>query len=238
MATSDSTTLKHCRKCGVDKPATLEYFYVDKSKSDGLTTQCRECKSEYGKRYRAENKERIAAYIKQWVASNKDRRREISNRWYRNHKEQAQQISADYRRRNKQKEAERHSKYKIQNRLKVASADREYRRRNKERRNEYNKQYYRDNPGVARAMWDRRRAKKMKAVGTYTAEDVQEMMETQAGHCAYCGITLHGEFHVDHIMPLSRGGSNSPDNLCISCQSCNCSKHDKTPDEWQLIRGW
>lgn len=52
------------------------------------------------------------------------------------------------------------------------------------------------------------------------------------GHaCRYCGQGRN--LTVDHVLPLSRGGDNAQDNLVTACRSCNSSKHDKTPEEWQ-----
>lgn len=45
---------------------------------------------------------------------------------------------------------------------------------------------------------------------------------------------MNNVFDVDHIRPLSRGGSNWPDNLACACASCNRSKNDKTLDEWLI----
>jgi 5-methylcytosine-specific restriction endonuclease McrA len=40
------------------------------------------------------------------------------------------------------------------------------------------------------------------------------------------------KYHVDHVVPLSRGGSDGPENIVISCPRCNCSKSSKLPEEW------
>lgn len=50
--------------------------------------------------------------------------------------------------------------------------------------------------------------------------------------CAYCG-DISGPFHMDHIYPVSRGGTNDPENLTPACIPCNMSKRDKTLSEWQ-----
>lgn len=43
--------------------------------------------------------------------------------------------------------------------------------------------------------------------------------------CQYCGLTADGtELHVDHVIPHSKGGSDTPDNLITSCKSCNYGK--------------
>lgn len=49
--------------------------------------------------------------------------------------------------------------------------------------------------------------------------------------CRYCGAT-EGELHIDHIVPLARGGSDEPENLCVACKPCNSSKNASMLDEW------
>jgi hypothetical protein len=50
--------------------------------------------------------------------------------------------------------------------------------------------------------------------------------------CHYCG--RRGlRLECDHVIPVSRGGSNEDDNLVASCFRCNRAKHDKTADEWR-----
>lgn len=55
---------------------------------------------------------------------------------------------------------------------------------------------------------------------------VRKIFDMQEGLCAYCYKELKGEYHVDHIMPLSVGGTNNINNLCISCPKCNLSVAD------------
>ncbi len=45
--------------------------------------------------------------------------------------------------------------------------------------------------------------------------------------CYYCQRRFAGEFHVDHILALSIGGTHEPSNIAISCPRCNLSKADK-----------
>ena len=42
----------------------------------------------------------------------------------------------------------------------------------------------------------------------------------------YCWTPLTS-YHVDHVVPLSRGGGNGVDNICLACPSCNSSKNNK-----------
>jgi len=49
--------------------------------------------------------------------------------------------------------------------------------------------------------------------------------------CQYCGNSK-ARLECDHIMPVSRGGSNEKSNLITACKSCNQSKYNRTPEEW------
>lgn len=47
--------------------------------------------------------------------------------------------------------------------------------------------------------------------------------------CQYCGRNPKDgvKLHVDHILPLTKGGGNSANNLITACQTCNLEKHDR-----------
>ena len=49
--------------------------------------------------------------------------------------------------------------------------------------------------------------------------------------CVYCGNTK-APLQLDHVIPRSRGGTDTPDNLAAACRSCNQRKGAKTPEEW------
>lgn len=56
--------------------------------------------------------------------------------------------------------------------------------------------------------------------------------------CFYCGGSAD---QVDHVIPLSQGGSNEISNWVACCITCNAEKHSRTPEQWQawrLKRGW
>ncbi len=50
--------------------------------------------------------------------------------------------------------------------------------------------------------------------------------------CQYCGATPgRGLLTLDHIVPRSRGGVTSWENVVAACRSCNMHKGDRTPEE-------
>jgi len=50
--------------------------------------------------------------------------------------------------------------------------------------------------------------------------------------CQYCGRRLpRSELNLDHVLPRSRGGSTSWENVVCSCVACNLRKGGRTPEE-------
>ena len=51
--------------------------------------------------------------------------------------------------------------------------------------------------------------------------------------CLYCGEQFKQlELTRDHIIPMSRGGSDSWENVVTACYRCNNQKGNRTPEEW------
>jgi len=70
-------------------------------------------------------------------------------------------------------------------------------------------------------------ARRRAVSGRHTGADVRAIFERQRGRCAWCCCPLWGGYHVDHVMPLSRGGSDDADNLQLMCARCNLRKGAK-----------
>lgn len=51
--------------------------------------------------------------------------------------------------------------------------------------------------------------------------------------CHYCGAEVsEKDKTIDHKIPISKGGTNAVENLCVCCRKCNSAKHDKTEAEY------
>lgn len=75
----------------------------------------------------------------------------------------------------------------------------------------------------------KRRARKASVGGKHTYKDWIELKLIYKNACANCKKKEPKVFlTVDHIIPLSKGGSNNIDNIQPLCGSCNSKKHDKT----------
>jgi 5-methylcytosine-specific restriction endonuclease McrA len=107
---------------------------------------------------------------------------------------------------------------------------RDWKKANPEKWQRINARWKAGNPekvkAADRAKGSMRRAAKRNSEGSYRTTDVMELLESQHGLCAYCGLDL-GAYHIDHILPLSRGGSNGVENIALACSPCNLSKSNK-----------
>ncbi|MGV7219943.1 MAG: HNH endonuclease [Nitrospinales bacterium] len=55
------------------------------------------------------------------------------------------------------------------------------------------------------------------------------------GECHYCGNKFpREEFTMDHVVPLSRGGTSTKGNIAVCCKECNNQKKSLTPVEMLL----
>lgn len=97
--------------------------------------------------------------------------------------------------------------------------------------------YYAKNPEKYAVHSRNRKARLKNAEGRHTADDVKALFDRQKGRCVNCCASIRDSFHVDHIMPLIRGGSNGPENIQLLCPPCNLSKKAKDPIDWAQQNG-
>ena len=144
---------------------------------------------------------------------NPEKNKEYAKQWVAANKEKRKEISRNYARRNRDKQKE----YAARNKEQVASTKRRWKLKNKE---------------ATSAHTRNRRAKIRGAEGRHTKSDVDVLYAAQSGMCVVCHASLRDGYHVDHIVAISRGGSNWPSNLQLLCAPCNVSKSDKDFLEW------
>lgn len=173
-------------------------------------------------RWSQENQDHVAAYNKahyrenakvairrtaEWCRANPDRAREHKREDYRRHKE-------SYR--------VRHSAYRAAHRDEIRAADRRKVEADPERYAAYKRN---------------RKARKRNAPGAHSRADIHDILALQGGKCGSCRVRLRSKYHVDHIMPLAKGGSNDRRNLQILCAGCNQRKSAKDPIEFMREQG-
>jgi len=96
-------------------------------------------------------------------------------------------------------------------------------------RREYVRKYRREHPEWAAAVKHRRRVAESSS-GHFTAREWAAVKVRQNHQCAACGKSAPEiKLTVDHIIPISKGGSNNIDNIQGLCRSCNSRKHNRMP---------
>lgn len=153
-------------------------------------------------------KEEIAAYKKEWYKANKTRIADLRK---------------SYCQANKVEIAKKKKAYNQANKVKIAART---------------KLYQQSNPEIFRRAKQKRRAIKRQAFGTISKGITEKLMALQRGKCAVCKASVKDKHHLDHIMPLSLGGTNEDSNIQILCPSCNCSKGAKHPQDFMNSRGF
>lgn len=62
----------------------------------------------------------------------------------------------------------------------------------------------------------------------------RDIYNRYAGHCAYCGKKIEfDDMTIDHILPQSKGGKDTPENTVPACQLCNNQKADRSVEEFR-----
>lgn len=102
---------------------------------------------------------------------------------------------------------------------------------------EKQRQRYAADPTPWRVGSRNRKARVRGADGHHTIADIRRILDAQKKRCAWCQTSIARKYHVDHIKPLSRGGSNWPANLQLLCPSCNLRKRAHDPIDFARQEG-
>ena len=253
--------MKVCSGCKETKG--LEEFYKNKSQKDGLENQCKDCR----KKYRQNNKEKIAERQRKWNQENKERIAERNKKYYQENKERIVKRQRKYRKtnyqrdkekivergrkyreNNKEKEVERHRKYYQDNREKIA----EYRQNNKEKIAERQRKYREKNPYQVQSNYlsnsVRQRAKKRKLpidLDFISSSNIVDWLKHQP-NCVCCdrvfGIGYKGKFRFQNNSPsldrLIPSLGYISGNVFLICFRCNALKRDATVKELETVISW
>lgn len=218
------------------KAAGLAHYWTGKPCKHGheeerrvINGNCTKCSMAKKPEYRARSREKDKASHAAWLAQNTEKVKTQTAAYRARNKAKMKEIYAEYYVQNKEEIKAKKAAYRIQNLEKLKAASAASRARHPEKVKARAAAWDKANPEKVRARNRNRRARRKAAEGNHTKEDVLRIYDAQKGKCACCKGKVGNSYHVDHIQPLSKGGSNWPSNLQILCPTCNGSKHNKDP---------
>ena len=216
--------MKVCNLCNIEKDDTL--FHKRKDSKDGLRATCKECQYKKQKAYREANKEKIETYQKEYGEKNKEKLSKYIKEYYTNNDDEIKERSRKYHTKNKESIKQRRKVYYDKNSSIFSDKNKEYRTIFSEKIKKHLK-----TPSSRLSQRIARNKRKSQIVSsndnTITKHSLNELLIKQNNKCYYCKCTLKSDKHLDHYIPLSKGGVNSINNVVWSCPSCNLSKSAK-----------
>ncbi|HFJ9472599.1 TPA: HNH endonuclease signature motif containing protein [Bacillus paranthracis] len=205
-----------CLGCKKELPATREYYHYTNKTKDNCASRCKVClgSKSYGvkepnKVFRTKEGHKICTQCRKelphcdFFVCNDNK-----DGYYSKCKECYSEYKKEIRKRPEQKE-------------KTRSYNTEYRKR-----------YYATEHGkrINAINCQRRKHRKNQAIDNYDIRIWEETLEYFNHKCSYCDSSE--ELYQEHVIPLSKGGSYTKQNIIPACLFCNSSKHNNDLEKW------
>ncbi len=224
----DGIECRKCSHCNEWKP--LSEFYICKSRWDGVNHDCKLCNFIAGQKFRATNsEERLAKRRKKYVEEIKDKpeQKAYVKEYSETHKEEIRKRSKAYKEAHREEIRQKAKEYHECNKVTITEKARLYRQteRGKE---------------VGRIHTIRRRSRKKELPDTLTVSEWKVILQSQNNYCAGCATEFTGLIppQMDHIIPITKGGSTTKENVQALCEHCNMSKGNRTNWTYPYVREW
>ncbi len=223
------TTKQEAKKLGLPR-----YFTGKPCKRGHLAERiisgnCTECARLIHAQWCKDNQEHRQTVARHRYASDASVIKARSSARYRakTHEIRAQQ--KQYRKLNASAVKQRKRTYALQNSAKLVAKATRWREANLERDSLRRRQLYWKDPETHR-MKHRLISHKRRSLlkGELSADIAQKLLQKQDWRCACpCHQLLHAGYHIDHIIPISRGGPNIDSNVQLLTPNCNARKSNK-----------
>lgn len=233
--------MKTCTKCKTEKPNTD--FPPSKQTRDGLSAWCRQCVNDQRKAlYHSdpEHRERMKAKTRETYQNDPTYRESVKERSRKRSKEMTEtgarkndEQRAKQRRWAKNQDPSDVRRWKREWHRKQYETDPKWRENERQRSKEKREKLISSPEGLRRWRQYKRRSEHVRRAlrrdaGTYTNAEWDQLCAAYNHRCLCCGECR--PLTIDHVIPLSLGGSNTIDNLQPLCISCNDRKGTKSTD--------
>ncbi len=213
-------TYKHCMACGQEKLIN-DFVASPNFTLDGSAYVCKECDSNYQpiSKDRSKYHRTRRSNIKENQPIRYQKERDKTNKRNKERYANDPQYRETIKTRNKD--------FKLNNKEYYSEYNKNYNKINREELNEYCKQYNKKYPKYNIASKHNRKARELNNGGSFSPNFISNQLIQQNYLCAYCSINIKDGYQLEHILPISKKGTNNEYNLVLSCEQCNKSKNDK-----------
>ena len=201
--------LKSCSRCLQTKPLTE--FNISRKTRNGYRFECRACQAQYY----LDNRLARDTYMAKWRILHREQWNRLGRQSRARRMEKHLAYNKQWRDANPERMQQARDNWKKLNRERIALTHQQWRSSNKDKERSY-------------------KHKRRSGNGDFvSAGEIQTQLEKQSSRCYWC-CNILSVYHVDHILPLSKGGTNTTENICIACPTCNLKKGVKLPTDFVL----
>lgn len=190
-----------------------------------------EKRRERDRRYYAAHTEERRAYARKYHEAHIEEVREYNRRHYEERVEEKREWQRKYNR----EHAEQRRVKERQYRLEHPEVSRKYHEEHAAERREYDHRVSSTEHRKAICKAHNLRRRVQLGGELVTAEIFLELKAERCGMCPYCGKQIITG-HFDHVVPISKGGTNARENILWVCATCNLQKQDSSLVEFLMRR--
>jgi 5-methylcytosine-specific restriction endonuclease McrA len=211
--------LKTCCMCKIAQDT--DNFCQHKNRLDNLSDQCRHCAKLYRQQHQADKKKYQSSspeYKKEYRRQNKERANYLRRLNRKNNPDKYRQLAKLRYQKNKRSIREHQKKYYLAHKNYFQSKNKNYRLANREY-----------------ILLKNRKRKRLLSGSNISQLEIKQLLIKHNNSCYYCKCSVNSGFnlHLDHKIPLVRGGQHNIHNLVPACATCNLRKGTKTDIEFQ-----
>lgn len=225
MTATESPVFRFCKKCNCE---------TERHKHG----HCKPCTNARSSAWKKNNPEKVKAARDAWLEANPGRIEDARAAWLASNRELEREKNKARKRANPERERQNYAAWVARNPGKGKERSAAWRLANPERESRNHKAWRAANPEAIKRHNQNRRALKIGSGGELSKGIAEKLFALQKGKCACCGEPLGNNYHLDHIMPLALGGTNTDDNIQLLRQRCNNQKHKKHPIDFMQERGF
>lgn len=225
MEAQVQVTKKCTGPCGLE--LTLDRFGKGNARH-GRKAKCKACLAQIERGWREANssteEQKIAARAraKAWAEANPGRVKANQTAWAKANPEKVKAKSRKWNHANPEKVKANAKRWASENRGRVRQYSRDWQAENRDLYHEIQRRWRLENVDY----WRVRASALKKVLSDFLFENWVEILDEFNHRCAYC---LRGDVKLtmDHVIPLSKGGPHTRDNIVPACKPCNSKKKDR-----------